>query len=171
MKSSSFQHKIVIGNIYRPPRNLLENFKTFYNELEPILQKLNSNTPETIIAGDFNIDLLKIDTNATFSDFFDLVTTHNFIPKITLLTRFSERTATLIDNFLCSFKRNSGKEFTGMVTSALSDNFPYFTFLKVKTNNLPSPKYIEVNRGGEYSVRCLREDIQIKKIRYFILYR
>ena len=68
-KSSSFQHKIVIGNIYRPPRNLLENFETFYNELEPILQKLNSNTPETIITGDFNIDLLKININATFSDF------------------------------------------------------------------------------------------------------
>ena len=53
---------------------------------------------------------------------------------------------------------------TGIVTSALSDNFPYFIFLKVKTNNLPPPKYIEVNRGGEYSVRRLKEDIQIKKL-------
>ena len=164
MKSSSFQHKIVIGNIYRPPRNLLESFKTFYNELEPILQKLNSNTPEIIITGDFNIDLLKANTNATFSDFFDLVTTHNFIPKITLPTRFSERTATLIDNFLCSFKRNIGKEFTGIDISALSDHFPYFIFLKVKTKKLPPPKYIEVNRGGEYSVRRLIEDIKIKKL-------
>ena len=155
MKSSSFQHKIVIGNIYSPPRNLLENFKTFYKELEAILQKLNSNTPETIIAGDFNIDLLKVNTNATFSDFFDLVTAHNFIPKITLPTRFSERTATLINNFLCSFKRNSSKKFTGIVTSPLSDHFPYFIFLKVRTDKSSPPKYIEINRGGEYYVRRL----------------
>ena len=37
----------------------------FYNEFEPILQKLSSSTSETIIAGDFNIDLLNISTNYT----------------------------------------------------------------------------------------------------------
>ena len=77
---------------------------------------------------------------------------------------------TLIDNFLCSFKRNSSKEFTGIVTTPLSDHLPYFIFLKVKTNKLPLPKYIEINRGGEYSVRrTFKEDLHTKKLDTLIL--
>ena len=33
---------IVLGNIYRPPRNLLANYRTFVNELKPILSSLDS---------------------------------------------------------------------------------------------------------------------------------
>ena len=54
-----------------------------------------------IIGGDFNIDLLKINEKPIFNEYFHLLISHGFIPKITLPTRLSEKSGTLIDNFLC----------------------------------------------------------------------
>ena len=51
---------IVIGNIYRPPRNLIADFQTFYEELKPILEKYGKNKKDITLLGDFNIDLLKM---------------------------------------------------------------------------------------------------------------
>ena len=52
--------KLVIGNIYRPPREIIDNYHTFSSELAPILTFLNKSKCEVVIAGDFNIDLLKL---------------------------------------------------------------------------------------------------------------
>ena len=51
---------IIIGNIYRPPRDRNENYKTFINELTPILSGLESRNCEVFLTGDFNIDFFKI---------------------------------------------------------------------------------------------------------------
>ena len=34
---------IIIGNIYRPPRNFIADFQTFYEELKPILEQYGKN--------------------------------------------------------------------------------------------------------------------------------
>ena len=50
---------IILGNIYRPPRDIIENYKTFIDELTPILTHLQKSKSEVIIVGDFNTELLK----------------------------------------------------------------------------------------------------------------
>ena len=55
--------QLVIGNIYRPPRETIDNYHTFSSELAPILTFLNNSKCEVVIAGDFNIDLLKLNEN------------------------------------------------------------------------------------------------------------
>ena len=57
---------IIIGNIYRPPRDRNENYQTFINELTPILSGLESRNCEVFLTGDFNIDLLKIKKKTYF---------------------------------------------------------------------------------------------------------
>ena len=69
---------IILGNIYKPPSENIGNYK------------------EVIIAGDFNINLLRVSTMSIFGDFLDAFITHSFYPKITLITRFSKYNATLI---------------------------------------------------------------------------
>ena len=55
---------ITLGNIYRPPK--LNNndlcISTFMDEFAPILSKLANEKSETIITGDFNIDLLTVNS-------------------------------------------------------------------------------------------------------------
>ncbi len=54
------RRKLILGNIYRPPCDVNENYKTFTNEIEHVLSNLVNKSNDVIISGDTNIDLLKI---------------------------------------------------------------------------------------------------------------
>ena len=51
---------IILGNIYRPPRNLIENIRTFNDELSNILTSMDHNNSDILLTGDYNINLLSI---------------------------------------------------------------------------------------------------------------
>ena len=53
-----------------------------------------------ILTGDFNLNLLKHAKSPSVSKFLENLLSHNFMPQITLPTRITEKTATLIDNIL-----------------------------------------------------------------------
>ena len=57
---STDKKKITIGNIYRPPRDINENYQKFIHEFTKVLTELQGSKGEVVIAGDYNIDLLKI---------------------------------------------------------------------------------------------------------------
>ena len=57
---------IIIGNNYRPPKNLNENYKQFLPEFTPIISSFDISNSDVIIAGDFNINLLKINEKEVF---------------------------------------------------------------------------------------------------------
>ncbi len=99
-KGKHLKKPINIGNIYCPPKDLLEAYTGFNNEFVQILDTLETNTNEAIITGNFNIDLLKINEKHVFIEYLDMLTNHNFYPKITIPTRLSNKQGTLIDNFL-----------------------------------------------------------------------
>ncbi len=62
------------------------------------LNKFESNGCESIVTGDFNIDLLKINDKRVISDYFDMLSSHSFCLKITIPTN---NNGTLIGNFEC----------------------------------------------------------------------
>ena len=62
------------------------------------LDKLNKENKEIYISGDFNIDLLKYDSNKKYQEFYNQMTTSGFLPQILQPTRITETTATIIDN-------------------------------------------------------------------------
>ena len=57
--------------------------------LKPLSEKLNSENSEVILLGDFNIDLLKYDSNKNVSDFLDIIYFTNLVPNITSPTRLT----------------------------------------------------------------------------------
>ena len=81
----------------------------------PILAQLEQSHSEVIIAGDFNINLLDLKTNDKVLAFYNYFTTIGFLSEITLPTRFSHRTDTLIDNFLCKLSDISLKSKSGIL--------------------------------------------------------
>ena len=133
---------IILGNVYRPPKDINENYQTFIDEFANKLVYLNNNRNEVIIAGDYNIDLLKINDKPIISEYFDTITSHGFFPKITLPTRLSDHHGTLIDNFLCKLCKGFFKSTSGILISNISDHFPYFISLEntQPVNTLPKFK-------------------------------
>ena len=84
---------IVCGCIYRHHNSDIENFTDY---LSKILAKINRENKECYISGDFNIDLLKYDTNSKYSDFLNTMTSSGFLPHILQPTRIAEYSSTVI---------------------------------------------------------------------------
>ena len=61
---------IVIASIYRHPRN---NFKEFFQYLEKCSSVVAQENKDSYICGDFNFDLLKIDSDHVTQHFFNLL--------------------------------------------------------------------------------------------------
>lgn len=86
----------IIGYIYRPPRTKKWKVEFFFKGC--LLEFFNKNK-EIIIAGDYNLNLLDIYKRPCVDGFFNNVLSAEFIPLINLPTRFSKKSASLIDNF------------------------------------------------------------------------
>ena len=95
-----------------------------------ILEKVKDSRNEFILAGDLNIDLLKISDKHIFNKIFDLFTSYSLFPKITFPTRISEFSATIIDNIFCQLSHYTSESSSCVLTSAVSDHFPYFIYFK-----------------------------------------
>ena len=107
--------KVVLGNIYRPPHDNNAKYQQFINELTPLLTTISNNYSDVIIAGDFNIDLLKMKDKPIFSEYFDVISSLSFFPYITLPTRLSDINCTLIDNFLCTLSDRISNATAGIL--------------------------------------------------------
>ena len=64
------------------------------------------------LVGDYNIDILKDETNRSIGEFLDLIYSNHMIPTITKPTRITETSATIIDNILTNSNENIMKSST-----------------------------------------------------------
>ncbi len=150
---------IIIGNIYKPPKDTLENYYELLTELEPIVKTLESNKNETIITGDFDIDLLKINEKHVFIEYFDLIISHSFYPKITLPTRLSNKHGTLIDNFFCKLTEATIDTISGILIKKFSDHQPYFILLNSIQLKTDTPKFIRINQQDQESINKFHHEV------------
>ena len=151
--------KIIIGNIYRPPRDINENYVAFTNEMNIILDYFSRNNKDVILTGDFNIDLLKIKSKIVFQEYLDSLLTNGFLPKIIYPTRFFERGGTLIDNFFCKLNSPSTGE-AGILLQNISDHLPYFFIFDVNENNSVKNKFITKRDINSHALKALKNDLK-----------
>ena len=87
----------IVGCIYKHPKLTIPDFSQNY--LQPLLDKLTYEKNKNIILlGDFNIDLLHYENDNHTRDFLDQMYTSSLSPQITIPTRITSRSKTLIDN-------------------------------------------------------------------------
>ena len=120
---------VIIGNIYRPPRNNNEQISTFLEEFLQYLNIITDTNKQILISGDFNMNLLTVRENHQVNEFLNNVLSSGLLPSITFPTRFAERSASLIDNI---FTNSSHPDLitAGILTSQISDHQPCFVLLK-----------------------------------------
>ena len=80
-----------------------------------------------IICGDFNLDLLKLQTDDNITDFYDIIYTLFVIPTIIRPTRLIDNSQSLIDNIFISKLFNY---VSGILTFDISDPFPILVISK-----------------------------------------
>jgi len=147
---------IIIGCIYRPPNT---DVSLFISELQIILNALDKiNNKVAVLAGDFNLNLLKHSSHQPTDEFLNLLFSYNFIPTICQPTRITDFTATLIDNiFVHCLKFNFN---SAILYSDISDHLPVALHLtasvaRVKqANNMSRRRTFDVNSIDKFN-RCL----------------
>ena len=105
------------------------NVSTFTNDhLKNMLNAIHHEIKSTILTGNFNVNLISYNKKRGTYNFLELLFNHNFTPQITLPTRVTEISATLIDNIFVN--NPSFKYLSGNITTSISDHLPQFIILE-----------------------------------------
>ena len=83
--------KHIVSVIYRHPKG---NIKIFTEHLEHSLSKIQNDKTikHSILTGDYNIDLIKFESNDNTNEYLKTVTKNGFVPTILLPTRITSHT-------------------------------------------------------------------------------
>jgi hypothetical protein len=149
---------LLIGNIYRPPHKLKSQLDRFSNQMNGILSKC-SKYKNVVLTGDFNLNLLDINspTSSAAHDFFGSIISSGFLPKITLPTRITDHSCTLIDNFFCKLRNDETS--SGILIRKISDHQAYFTCLQIKSQKMVKNLKIKVRKITQESMNAIGNDI------------
>ena len=87
---------------------------------------------EKYFTGDFNIGLLKYETIPKYQDFYTLVASNGLLPYITLPTRLTDTTMSIIDNiYTNTFKEDI---FSGNIMIEIADHL--LQFISINKNEV-----------------------------------
>ena len=115
-----------IAVVYRPHQKF-DNIKEFRKELAPILKSKYFKKSNTIIVGDFNINLLQHSEHQETNEFLNFMQTFNYIPLITRPTRFpiGEQAGipSLLDHIYINF---APPAIPGILNYDMTDHLPVF---------------------------------------------
>ena len=157
-KSSKFI-KYIIGNIYRRPSSTVDELGQFIDEFTIVTQNLQEQHIKSYLCGDYNINLLKIESSLHCNRFFENITTLRFFPQITRPTRLSGESNTLIDNI---FTNDFCKpHLPGILVTPISDHLMQFctTIGKKERSSKNYPKYIEVENLSPLAMNNFKQAI------------
>ena len=145
--------KIIIGDIYRAPKEEVNIISTFIVELSHILTLLNRMKLPVYLCGDYNINLLKMHEKNSYEEFFETMLVHSYLPNITLPTRLTDTSNTLIDNVFA----NSAKfeAVSGILINNISDHKAIFTIITIPRERVIIHTNISSNNQTTYTVKKL----------------
>ena len=86
--------------------------------------------------GDFNMDLLKTESDEKIGEYYGILTSHLFVPHITIPTRITSTSKTLIDKIF-SNDPNFMNGVSGNFTFSISDHRPQFLIMPDKLSGPP----------------------------------
>ena len=116
------QENVVVGCIYKHPTMKTETFiEDFFT---PLLQKTNKEKKRLVLMGDFNINLLDYGNSVPVNRFVDSLQSLYLLPSISLPTRITDRSRTLIDNIF--FTPSKYKPHSGNLLVGISDHLPQY---------------------------------------------
>ena len=139
---------------------LKDEIKQFINEFTLLIVSLEKYRLNINLAGDYNLNLLKINNDELCNEFFDLITSHSLLPQITLPTRLSQTSGTLIDNILCKAHISVKPTTAGILLNKLSDHQPCFIILDITCCGCNNPKFIRKFVQLESVIDNINSDIR-----------
>ena len=125
--------------------------------LKDLLENLSHENKTIVIMGDFNIDLLKYDTEKDSADFLDSMYASFLLPFISTPSRVTPRSKTLIDNI---FSNNiEVGSISGNIVTTTSDHYAQVLLLQNLTNKNPTRSEIYHRNFKKLNKNNLERDL------------
>lgn len=121
---SDHNKNVVVGVIYRPNSAPKADLDIFSTTIFEIMEIINNEQNKCILMGDMNIDLIKYETHIQTCEYLDNIFSHGFLPVITLPTRVTATSATLIDHIYINDTSNVNN--SGIIITDVADHFGTF---------------------------------------------
>ena len=134
----------------------------FNNEfMTDLLNKIQKENKKSIITGDFNMNLIKYTKSTGINQFLEHFFSYGYLPQITLPTRVSTKSATLIDNIFIN--ESECKCVSGNITTSISDHLPQFIILKKFKDTSQVQNEITINRRDfkNFNIDSFKKDIEV----------
>ena len=112
----------IIECIYKNPNLAIQEFMDTF--LQPLLDKLSYENKNVILLGDFNIDLLHYESHIQTKEFSDKIYFGSLTPHITIPTRVTPHSRTLIDNIFTNTVDEPS--ISGNLMYSISDHLAQF---------------------------------------------
>ena len=144
----------IIGCIYK--HHTISQHE-FIDLLGPLLKKLSKEKKTCYLTGDFNMNLLSIEKDSDINKYFDLLTNNKFMPLITIPTRITTQSKTLIDNIF--FNQFSSDIISGNITVGISDHIPQFSIIPNFHTPLKKYKIIFTRKYRNFDHNKFNEDL------------
>jgi hypothetical protein len=147
---------IIIGLLYRSPSH--NTVSTFNEFILNVTEKISREGRKLVLMGDFNINLLRSNNENEIGLFLDSMIANNLMPKITLPTRVTENTATLIDHIYSNIEKQDC--LAGTLTTDISDHYSNFFFMKSAKIKSSPDKYVTFRPINDLSLSHFNEVLQ-----------
>ena len=121
---------IIVGIIYRPPNQSVDVFVENFSE---ILAKISRENKICYLMGDFNLNLLNHQNHDATGKFIDEFHSCMFSLLISLPSRITSHSATLIDNIFTNYFEHHYRT-AGLLLADISDHLPIFSFCSDDTS-------------------------------------
>ena len=154
----------LIGVFYRPPgQNTISDLT---DHLDILLPKLNKENKNITITGDTNINLLKCSEHKPSTDYFDALLSNGFIPKITVPTRVTHKSATLIDHIFVN-EAQANSSHSGTIKISMTDHYFNFIFLG-NSKKWKYPKKVTYRPYSETNIKRFDEALRNHDFNYLL---
>jgi hypothetical protein len=132
----------IIGVAYKHPK---AKNPDFIDKLENNLELIVSEKKTSIICGDTNLNLMNV-ALPDIKCYVDTLLRHNFIPTITLPTRITDHSLTLIDhiNLYRPLSAINSTSSSGNLFFDISDHLPNFILIQSEPRNSAKRPYIRI---------------------------
>jgi hypothetical protein len=152
MSDNASSKNVLFGVFYRSPKHSC--LSQFNQCLLALLNDLTRENKHIILVGDFNINLLNFNENSKIRDFLDLHLSNNLVPQITVPTRVTDSSATLIDHIYTNL--DNDKLTAGTLLTDITDHHCNFLLInKWKNDPNKEPKYITYRKFNESNIESL----------------
>ena len=124
------------------------------------MEILQSENTYAAIVGDFNINLLQISEPEKFGEFFYLMCSNNFFPKITFHTRFARHSCSFIDQIFCKTPHKKHVAISSsIILSQISDHLPCIVNLGISEKTIKRKKYVLSRAINETAINNFRQEL------------